>query len=191
MTIAATVLYSYKVSYKNTPHKSTKETYTNALNLLNSNNPQIAQTGLRIMDSLSNKNYIPAMYELAKTYGWYSDSISLNRKKALGIEYYKEGPSKYMPISDKYNDKARELFSKIIESKDSVDPNIKANAAYRLATYSTNENNIYGQNFIKAEQYLLESKKYAIESNDSSLISIIDTAIKRINDKIKKTNKNQ
>lgn len=191
LTIAATVLYSYKVSYKNTPHKSTKETYTNALNLLNSNNPQTAQTGLRIMDSLSNKNYIPAMYELAKTYGWYSDSISLNRKKALGIEYYKEGPSKYMPISDKYNDKARELFSKIIESKDSVDPNIKANAAYRLATYSTNENNIYGQNFIKAEQYLLESKKYAIESNDSSLISIINTAIKRINDKIKKTNKNQ
>lgn len=191
LIIAPAIIFFYKESNDNPQHKSVKETYKDALDLLNSNNSETAQIGLRIMDSLSNKNYVPAMYELAKTYGWYSDSISLNRKKALGIEYYKEGTSKYMPISDKYNDKARELFSKIIESEDSVDPNIKANAAYRLATYSTNENNIYGQNFIKAEQYLLESKKYAIESNDSSLINIINTAIKRINDRINNQNKNQ
>lgn len=185
---AGTLIYINK--NKSIPQKSSEEIYLEAVDLLNSPDSKTAQKGLIIIDSLSNKNYVPAMYELAKTYGWYSDSISLNRKKALGIKYYEDGTSKYMPISDKYNDKARELFSKIIESNDSVDPNIKANAAYRLATYSTNENNIYGQNFKKAEQYLLESRKYAIESKDSSLITIIDTAIKRINEKIKNQNNN-
>lgn len=158
---------------------SQSEAYTRALTLLDGEEPEDVAAGLNVMDSLANTEYVPAIYEMARTYGWYSDSISLKRKRKLGIGYYTEGDSKYMPVSDKYNDKARELFSKIIEIETS-DPILKANAAYRLATYCNNKNSAYGQNFKKAKQYLLESKKYALEGNDTALLKTIDTFIDSI-----------
>lgn len=171
-------------------HISPKETYTKALKLLDADNPEKVKNGVNIMDSLANREYAPAMYELARTYGWYSDSISLKRKRNLGIAYYENGDSKFMPISDKYNDKARELFTKILEYKDTIDPKLKANAAYRLATYYNNRNNVYGQNFRKAKQYLLESRKYAIECKDTILLKTIDDFIKRIDEYTKNIGNN-
>lgn len=169
--------------------RSNEEIYHAALQMLDAQHPETVRLGVNIMDSLATAEYAPAMYELARTYGWYSDSISLRRKNSLGISYYEEGDSKFMPISDKYNDRARDLFSKIIECRDSIDPGMKANAAYRLATYYNNKNDAYGQNFEKAKQYLLESKKYAMQGNDTTLLRTIDTFIKRIDDYTQKMKK--
>lgn len=164
---------------------SMEESYQKALIMLNSNNPDDVKSGVNIMDSLSMYNYAPAMYELARTYGWYSDSLLLKRKKALDIEYYDDKSHLGLPKSDKYNDKARDLYSKILELNDSTAATIKANAAYRMATYSANENDTYGQNFKKAKQYLIEAKAYAIEAKEDSLLIIINNAIETINNKIK------
>lgn len=163
-----------------------EESYNKALVMLNSNNPHDVKQAVNIMDSLSIKNYAPAMYELARTYGWYSDSLLLKRKEILGIDYYDDKEHYGLPKLDKYNDKARDLYSKILELNDSTTAIIKANAAYRMATYSANETTgIYGQNFKKAKEYLLDAKKYAMEAKDDSLLMSINNAISIIDKRIK------
>ena len=168
-----------------TPSISMEESYNKALVMLNSNNPKDVKQAINIMDSLSMNNYAPAMYELAKTYGWYSDSLLLKRKDALGIDYYNDPDHYGLPKLDKYNDKARDLYSKILELNDSTTAIIKAKAAYRMATYSANENDTYGQNFKKAKEYLLEAKEYAIAAKDDSLLMNINNAITIIDERIK------
>lgn len=168
-----------------TPSISMEESYNKALVMLNSNNPKDVKQAVNIMDSLSMNNYAPAMYELAKTYGWYSDSLLLKRKDALGIDYYNDQDHYGLPKLDKYNDKARDLYSKILELNDSTTAIIKAKAAYRMATYSANENDTYGQNFEKAKEYLLEAKEYAIAAKDDSLLMNINNAITIIDERIK------
>lgn len=168
------------------PVISMEESYNKALVMLNSNNPHDVKQAVNIMDSLSIKNYVPAMYELARTYGWYSDSLLLKRKEILGIDYYDDKEHYGLPKLDKYNDKARDLYSKILELNDSTTAIIKANAAYRMATYSANETTgIYGQNFKKAKEYLLDAKKYAMEAKDDSLLMSINNAISIIDKRIK------
>jgi len=87
-----------------TSHLSDKEFYDIALKKMDTENVDSLKAGLAIMDSLSNTGYIPAIYQMAFTYGWYSDSISVKRKEMLGIAMEKD----YMPTSDKYNDKESE-----------------------------------------------------------------------------------
>ena len=149
---------------------SNNEQYKIAMALLESDTPAGVRSGLHLIDSLAYLNYIPAMYELARTYGWYSDSVSLKRKNMLGIKYYVDGFSLYMPVSNEYNDKARELFKRIIESEDSSYADIKANAAYRLASYYINENSVYKSDFNTAMIYLKKSIAFAKVANDTSLL---------------------
>lgn len=163
-----------------------EETYLSALTMLNSNEPNKVKTGEFIMDSLSKHKYLPAMYELARTYGWYKDDISIKRKKALGIVYSESEDITYgMPISDKYNAKARELYYSILDLKDSTSYEIKANVAYRLATYYVNENKIYSKDYNRAREYLIIAKEYAIKSNQDSLLNIINKGLEEIEKEIK------
>ena len=173
-----------------TPSISMEESYNKALVMLNSNNPKDVKQAVNIMDSLSMNNYAPAMYELARTYGWYSDSLLLKRKDALGIDYYNDKEHYGLPKLDKYNDKARDLYSKILELNDSTTAIIKAEAAYRMATYSANQNDTYGQNFKKAKEYLLEAKEYAIIAKDDSLFMNINNAITIIAKELNKISNN-
>ena len=68
-----------------------------ALNRIDSDNVDSLQSGMELMDSLSNMNYIPAIYQMAFTYGWYSDKTSVKRKKMLGIDM----DQSYLPTSDR------------------------------------------------------------------------------------------
>lgn len=113
------------------PQPMLQETFAIALRQLNTNNADTLKVGLQAMDSLSNLNYIPAMYEMAFTYGWYSDSLSVQRKRLLGIKT----TQKKFPISDEYNVKAKALLTYILDMNDSTYADINANAAFRLACY--------------------------------------------------------
>lgn len=167
-----------------------EQAFNKALVMINSGNEDDVKTGLYIMDSLSMYEYVPAMYELARTYGWYSDSSVLSRKRVLGIEYYTDEQRKGMPVSDKFNDKARDLYSKILDVQDSSIAIIKANAAYRMATYSANTNDIYGKNYVKAKQYLIEAREYAKIGGDDSLVEKLNNSIEIIDENIKKDREN-
>ena len=72
------------------------------------------QAGLAMMDSLSNAAtpYVPAIYEMARTYGWYSeqsDSASVARKRLLGIEM----DNQFLPKDREKSNDAMAYFNKI------------------------------------------------------------------------------
>ena len=156
------------------------EIYWEALSCLNSSSLDTVQIGLKRMDSLAYANYVPALYELAYTYGWYSDSISIQRKRKLGITFYMDGNDKYLPKSYEYNNKATGLLSRIIELNDTAYPGINANAMYRLACYYVNTDKVYNPNYGRAKELLLQSEYFAVIVNDTILLKRIRTAIKQL-----------
>jgi hypothetical protein len=92
------------------------------------------------MDSLSRLEYIPAIYEMAFTHGWYSDEESLRRKEMLGIKFEtRRRNSSAISMSDSDNQRALAWLQQIMEKNDSSYAAINAQAAYRLAGYYRNE----------------------------------------------------
>ena len=159
-----------------------EERYEDALDFLDSTDAEDVREGIELMDALANEKYIPAMSEVAHTYGWYSDSLSQSRKKLLGIKCYTTNGSEFMPIESKFNDRARELFVGIIESEQEGIMDKKAHAALRLAAYSANKNSSYAQNFDKALEYLKMARGFAAVAHDNALIEYIDQRIDKIED---------
>lgn len=146
------------------------DSYAIYLQQMNSDNADTLKIGIKNMEELSNRGYIPAMYELAFTYGWYSDSVSVKRKRLLGIDVYQNGDSKFMPKSDVYSHKALALFQRIIEFNDSTYAEINANAAYRIACYYVTPNNVFKAKYKEGKNYLEISKAWATQVNDTILL---------------------
>lgn len=148
-----------------------EKVYDVALADMKSDDATIVKRGISLMDSLSNQRYIPAIYQMAYTYGWYIEDESLKRKKLLGIEVFdNEKDGLYLPKKDRYSNEALALFSKILELNDSSFADINAQSAYRLACYYVNPNQIIKPNMAKGKKYLEQSKKWAELSNDTTLL---------------------
>ena len=152
---------------------SNDEIYQSALQRLNSEDIDTLNLGVRQMDSLCNKNYVPALYQMAFTYGWYNDSISLKRKELLGIEIFESGAEQYMPKLDRYNDKAIALFNRIVDLNDSTYSEINAQTTYRLACYYVMPNKIFKPNHEKGKFFLERSLEWATMANDTVLLAKI------------------
>ena len=148
---------------------SDEEIFNCALQRMNSEDIDSLNLGVKQMDSLCNRNYIPALYQMAFTYGWYNDPISLRRKKLLGIEIFESGAEQYMPKLDKYNDKAIALFNRIVDLNDSTYSEINAQTTYRLACYYVMPNKIFKSNHEKGKTFLERSLKWATMANDTAL----------------------
>ncbi len=156
--------------------------YERAIALLNSTIPDSVKVGESLMDSLSGIKYPPAIYEMAYTYGWFSDSASVSRKEKLGIEIFTSGNSKYLPKHDRWSNKAVALFTNLLELKDSAYAVQNAEAAYRLACYYEVPNNIFQRNPEKSRRFLQLAKDWAVASGDEEKIERADNALKLLED---------
>lgn len=151
-----------------------EEVFQTALQKVEMDNADSLQAGLDMMEVLSAKGYVPAIYELAYTYGWYSDSASVARKHLLNIET----DSRQMPRRHHYNNKAIDLFSGILELNDSAYADINANAAYRLALYYVMENDLIQPNYEKGKRYLRTSREWATMAGDEDLLDKIERGLR-------------
>lgn len=137
--------------------------------------------GYQMMDTLCQLQYVPAMYEIAFTIGWYSDSESCRRKDLLGIEYEQKDPYKrYLPMDDNLNQKAIYLMQNILDISDSSFALLNGEAAYRLAGYYTN-GTLLKQNDKLAEEYLDKASGWAALAGDEQLITRVENAKKTFN----------
>lgn len=162
-----------------------EQAYAQALRLMDSDNPDSVKLGVERMDTVAKKyHYLPASYELAHTFGFYSDHISIKRKEILGIEsgYYSsveipEDIKKYAPKNDKYNEMAIRYFTDVVNS-DSTDYNSqKINSAYRLGLYYQ----FVFKNPNLALKYFKMVNDLPAPPNDDSLESIKTNAAKWVN----------
>ncbi len=165
-------------SRKILPHISNDERYAQALTLIGLQDRDALNRGLNILDSLGNAGYVPALYQQAFTYGWYSDSASIARKDILGIEIYPIGTNEaWLPKSHQINAKAIGLFTRIEELNDEAYPEINANALYRLACYYVNENMILKKDEARAEALLIDARYWAEKCNDTKLLKRINAGL--------------
>lgn len=152
---------------------SDEEIFNTALQRMNSEDLDTLNLGVKQMDSLCNRNYIPALYQMAFTYGWYNDPVSLKRKELLGVEIFDSGAEQYMPKLDRYNDKAIALFNRILDLNDSTYSEINAQTTYRLACYYVMPNKIFKPNHEKGKFFLKRSLEWATMANDTALLAKI------------------
>ncbi len=163
---------------------SIEERYSQALSMLDSKEKTTMERGLALLDSLSSKGYVPATYELAHTYGWYSDSVSLMRKSVLGIEVYPDNTvDKYLPKSYTINNRAIGLLARIEEANDSSYTCINAEALYRLACYYFNTDKVVSQNTRRAEKLLKKAYAWAELCDDRVLMDKIANGLKAVDGK--------
>lgn len=160
------------------PAPEPEVSFNSYIHLMNSNDPDSLKKGIAKMDSLANIGYIPALYELFFTYGWYSDPKSMKRKQMLEIDTYDKGPDIYLPKSYEINNKAISILTRIIDSKDSLYPDIKAEATYRLAAYYSMTDKVYTRNYSRARSLLQQSKGYAIKTGNEDLLKKIEISLK-------------
>lgn len=144
---------------------------------MNSDNPDSLRYGLAVMDSLGKLDYVPALYEMAFTYGWYSDSESLRRKKILGIEIHEN----YMPKRKHDNTLAYRYLQTIIQINDSLQPDINGKAAYRLSTYWGNVNDVIQKDTMEARRLLECARDWARTANDSNLLKDAEDGLFNLN----------
>lgn len=175
----------------NTPQSTDippEQAYNDALALVNSDIPDNIKQGIAILDSLSDAKFVPAIYELAYTYGWYSDPESLHRKTLLGIDYWnyqgdyesigdKQYTDKYMAKDPNINYRALSYLQKITELNDSSYSDYNAQALYRLAVYYLNENRFTVRNRTQAEKLLKQAKEWNKMKNDTLLQQRIDKGL--------------
>lgn len=148
---------------------SNEEKFESAMALVNSNDVDELKQGMLMLDTLSARGYVPALYEQAYTYGWYEDSASIARKELLGIEFYpKSSEKRYMPKEKQINIKAMGIFTRIEEIGDTNHPEINANALYRLACYYVNPNDVFQQDLDRAEVLLKQALEWSEKGSDEA-----------------------
>lgn len=170
------------VAYRYIQLRNVDQAYMVALQNLNSYDADEVRDGLQAMEKLANKNYPKAMYEVAFTFGWYDDSTSISRKNLLGIDYETTGNKKYLPKSQVHKFKVRELYERILSLDDEEELlEMKANAAYKLASFFLLLNDKGVVDYDMASTYLHKAKNYAEQIKDSRLIRKIDNGLRVVN----------
>lgn len=134
--------------------------------------------GIEQMDSLAKLSFVPAIYQLAFTYGWYSDPISLERKRLLDIPIYHDGDHRYFPKNEAVTLRAISHFLNITQIDDSIHHELTIEACHRLAAYYWNFEN----DSKKAIKYLNMGRQHAIEVGDDSITTNFDNLLQIVKD---------
>ncbi len=135
--------------------------------------------GLYILDSLSVQKYVPAMYEIALTYGWSGNEKAIARKRLLGIKTDDRG----MPIDDIDNQKSVTLLDEILNLSDSAYAYINGRAANMRAVYEYDPNPESYKRRIdekKAQEYLHIAEFWATKAEDQVLLERVRKELKKL-----------
>lgn len=159
--------------------KSMDELFDDALILANATASDSVKQGIAQLEVLASKNHIPALYELAITYGGLAsdEEMAYNRKKLLGITLgNKNVPADeqdYLPQSDLFNDKAISFYKAIVDVADAKFNEMNMKSAYRLGYYFL----YLKKDKATAKGYFTQAKNLANQVGNSRYASNADIAI--------------
>ena len=146
-----------------------EDLYSEAMGLLDSNIEKSARDGIKKLEALADSDYVPALYELAVTYGGMTeDELHRDRKKLLGIELGNNRIKNdrilipLTPKSDHNNNLAISYYTRIVELDEPEYLNENMKSAYRVGCYYFYLEN----NKQKAKEFFTKAKEVAIKNND-------------------------
>ncbi len=158
------------------PTRPNEEIFEEAMALVSQNNADSLKAGLHLMDSLSGNKYVPAIYEMGRTYGWFSeeyDSASVARKRLLGIHM----DNQYLPLDREMSNAAMTYFNQIKNIGDSAYADINAESTYRLACYWVMPNNLFQPDLKKGKELLIAARGWAELAGKEELVEYIDQVL--------------
>lgn len=175
---------------------SKEETFEAALKMLNSQDSITVRQGFEMMDSLAKLSYVPALYEVAFTYGYFDNDLSVRRKDMLGIPYYPKGHNdEFMPKKKEDMKRSLNACNNILECNDSLNLIINAKAAYYLTLAHYNGYGELEKNDSTSVKYLRQGKDWLknvdYDNLNESDKADVDELKERINDAIVIFNKEQ
>ena len=160
---------------------SPDELFREAMVWMNANTGDSVRTGIEKLEELASKDFVPALYELAITYGGMAPSeMAKERKRLLGIELGNSqitdsDVAEFTPKSDSDNNKAISYYTRIVNLSKQEHSTINMKSEYRLGFYNLflkNDPQTALTNFRKA-------KELAIKNGDSVMEEDADFFIER------------
>jgi len=165
------------------PARPAEEVFDEAFALLKSQDAAEMKKGIALMDSLASTKYVPALWEVAFTYGWFTDSESKRRKELLGISLGNKNVTEEamdiadcLPRKDEYNQKAISAFNNIVELADESQQPLRMKAAYTLGLYYA----YYMSNRALAKKQFRIANEVAIALNDTAMTAVTGEALEYI-----------
>lgn len=148
---------------------SIEQKFESACENLDSDDAAIVRIGMEQMDSLSGQGYVPALYEMALTYGWFTDSDVVHRKEMLGISFNSEGDYQFMAKDPKYTDKSIDILKTILLQENDEYALIKAKSAYYIGLFHDRGTKKLKQDLNVSKEYFEKSKEWANKINPQDL----------------------
>lgn len=148
-----------------------EEQYKKAMVYVDASTTDSVQEGIKKLEALADSDYVPALYELAVTYGGMTKSeLHKDRKKFLGIELGNSRVSdppvaEITPKSDQYNNKAIQYYTRIVDLSIPEYSELNMKSEYLLGFYYFHLRN----DKQTALKYFEKAKGAAIKLNEGEM----------------------
>lgn len=170
---------------------SVEEIFESAREKLDSDDAATVRSGKEQMDSLCSQGYVPALYEMALTYGWFTNPVSVHRKDILEIPYYPKGTKNandedisFVPQNSADRDKTVDLMKAILLQENDEYALIKAKCAYYLGISHYYGTETLSQDTIIAKKYFVKSQKWVKKINPEDLNESEKTELEELKESI-------
>lgn len=154
-------------------NNSPEAVFDEAMEWADASTADSVSVGIEKLEFLANKNYVPALYELAKTFGGLAsgDEMESKRKGLLRIElgnsYVLDSDiAQLIPKSDEDNDKAIRYYTSIVDLSNGKYIEITIKSAYRLGNYYF----YLKTDLVTASNYFKKAKEFAIQHGDKKMV---------------------
>lgn len=148
-----------------------EEQYKKAMVYVDASTTDSVQEGIKKLEALADSDYVPALYELAVTYGGMTNrELHKDRKFFLGIELgnsqVNDAPVAIItPKSDQYNNKAILYYTRIVDLSIPEYSELNMKSEYLLGFYYFHLRN----DKQTALKYFKEAKRSAIKLNEAKM----------------------
>jgi len=144
------------------------ELFNEAMLLVDAGTADSVQMGIKKLEALADSDYVPAMYQLAVTFGGMTrEELHKARKKLLQIDLKNQvigdpAVAEITPKSGEYNNRAIDYYTRIVDLSLPEYSELNMKAEYRLGFYNYHLKN----NKQAALGYFIKAKESAINLND-------------------------
>lgn len=148
-----------------------EQRFNEAVMMANASTADSVKTGITKLEVLANNDYVPALYELAITYGGMvsDEDMAYKRKEILGIELGNNSIKddnrliSRTPKSEQYNDSAISYYTHIVDLQNPEYSELNMKSAYRLGCYFF----YLKYDKQKAIEFFKKAQELAIKNKDS------------------------
>ena len=163
---------------------TSEEQYSEAMAWVDASTVDSVRNGIKKLKELADSDYVPALYQLAVTYGGMTeDELHRDRKKLLGIKLGNHNINDDIrlipltPESEQYNDSAISYYNRIIEldkpeySEENMKSAFRVGYYYFYLKYNGQEAKVF---FTKAKELAIKNNNQEYEQKSEKHLKVLN-----------------